>query len=90
MKSNTVNLFPQDCASGYYRVRNNRYLGTCVPCDCNRYSFQCDPETGVCLNCRANTAGDRCDQCAEGYYGDPLSSIPCLPCPCPLTVDPNQ
>ncbi|XP_022090462.1 basement membrane-specific heparan sulfate proteoglycan core protein-like isoform X3 [Acanthaster planci] len=80
----------EECASGYYRVRNNRYLGTCEPCECNRYSYQCDPETGVCINCRANTAGDQCDQCAEGYYGDPLSSIPCLPCPCPLTVDPNQ
>ncbi|XP_038076283.1 basement membrane-specific heparan sulfate proteoglycan core protein-like isoform X2 [Patiria miniata] len=80
----------ENCASGYYRVRNNRYLGTCEACDCNRYSYECDADTGVCINCRANTAGNKCDQCAEGYYGDPLSAIPCLPCPCPLTVDPNQ
>ncbi|XP_071805292.1 basement membrane-specific heparan sulfate proteoglycan core protein-like isoform X3 [Asterias amurensis] len=78
------------CDSGYYRVRDNRYLGSCQPCECNGYSVQCDAETGACLNCRANTAGNRCDQCAEGYFGDPLSSIPCMPCPCPLTIDPNQ
>lgn len=24
-----------------------------------------------------------CDQCAEGYYGDPFHLDGCQPCPCP-------
>lgn len=39
-------------------------------------------------NCRDNTAGDRCEQCAAGYYQDRARR--CLPCPCPLTMSPNQ
>ena len=34
-------------------------------------------------NCRENTAGDHCDLCATGYYGDPSTPAGCLPCQCP-------
>ncbi|VDN24253.1 unnamed protein product [Dibothriocephalus latus] len=58
------------------------YKRVCVPCNCNGKSDQCDPQTGHCLNCKHNTAGPHCDQCAPGYYLDPGSDS-CQPCECP-------
>ena len=34
---------------GYTRGEGGLYLGSCVPCDCNGLSQECDPETGTCL-----------------------------------------
>ena len=35
-------------------------------------------------NCREHTAGDHCDICATGHYGDPmLPNSFCRPCQCP-------
>uniref|UniRef100_A0A3P8UVT8 Laminin, beta 2-like n=1 Tax=Cynoglossus semilaevis TaxID=244447 RepID=A0A3P8UVT8_CYNSE len=56
---------------------------SCRPCQCNGHADHCDQRTGVCVNCRDNTGGDKCD-CASGYYGNPvLGSGHCRPCPCP-------
>ena len=38
----------QSCAPGFYRVQRGRYLGECIPCNCNGHSNDCDAETGVC------------------------------------------
>lgn len=42
-------------------------------------------ETGVCTACSHNTKGEHCDECADGYYGDPKlgSGSQCTACPCP-------
>ncbi|XP_066260113.1 basement membrane-specific heparan sulfate proteoglycan core protein isoform X1 [Euwallacea similis] len=61
----------EDCAFGYTRSDEGIYLELCVPCECNGYSNECDPETGVCRNCRNNTAGDQCDQCLPGFTREP-------------------
>ncbi|EAL39720.3 AGAP007849-PA, partial [Anopheles gambiae str. PEST] len=84
----------QNPGPGYYRHRLpivdlewatiDDMIGKVVPCGCNGRSEECDPETGVCLNCRNNTGGEHCERCAEGFYGDPNLGQ-CSPCPCPET-----
>ncbi|KAK6175562.1 hypothetical protein SNE40_014001 [Patella caerulea] len=82
----------EQCAAGFYRVNRGRYLGECVPCNCNGHSNDCNPVTGQCQNCRDYTTGPYCDQCKEGYAGNPRRGTPndCQACPCPLTVASNQ
>lgn len=37
----------------------------------------------VCTGCPLGYIGDHCEQCDDGYYGDPLElGSKCLPCPC--------
>ncbi|XP_066985998.1 basement membrane-specific heparan sulfate proteoglycan core protein [Macrobrachium rosenbergii] len=60
----------EDCAIGYTRSLSGLHLGTCIPCECNDHSEECDPEDGICTNCRDNTAGDFCDECALGFNRD--------------------
>lgn len=57
----------------------------CRPCQCNGNADTCDPLTGVCKDCKDNTAGDFCERCEDSYYGDPRVGIriPCRPCLCP-------
>ncbi|KAG5280371.1 hypothetical protein AALO_G00088350 [Alosa alosa] len=79
----------QACGSGQYREWTGPFKGLCVPCSCNRHSHQCDPFTGRCLDCQHNTAGDHCQHCAEGYYGDAAQRT-CKLCPCPFSVPSNS
>nr|XP_012147088.1 PREDICTED: laminin subunit alpha-2 isoform X4 [Megachile rotundata]XP_012147089.1 PREDICTED: laminin subunit alpha-2 isoform X4 [Megachile rotundata] len=82
----------QDPSIGYYRWYKNTtvtstividLVGEARRCQCNGRSEICDRETGHCLNCRGNTAGPRCDVCADSFYGHP--DFGCKPCPCPQT-----
>lgn len=88
----------ETCAPGFYRVHSEPggrtpgpTLGTCVPCQCNGHSSQCDPETSVCQNCQHHTTGDFCERCALGYYGI-VRGLPndCQPCACPLISPSNN
>ncbi|XP_067302205.1 basement membrane-specific heparan sulfate proteoglycan core protein isoform X7 [Pseudorasbora parva] len=82
----------QDCAPGYSRTGGGLYLGHCEPCECNSHSDSCHPETGLCTSCQHNTKGELCEQCADGFFGDPTAGTPedCQPCACPGTDPDNQ
>ncbi|XP_015607311.1 laminin subunit alpha-1 [Cephus cinctus] len=81
----------QDPSVGFYRWYNNStatstividLIGQARRCQCNGRSEICDKETGYCLDCRHNTAGNHCDVCADSFYGHPDFGG-CKPCPCP-------
>uniref|UniRef100_A0A670K0Z6 Heparan sulfate proteoglycan 2 n=1 Tax=Podarcis muralis TaxID=64176 RepID=A0A670K0Z6_PODMU len=82
----------QDCAAGYTRTGGGLYLGHCALCECNGHSDSCHPETGACSSCLHHAAGEFCEKCAPGFYGDATAGTPedCQPCACPLTDPENQ
>lgn len=74
----------EKCDFGYTRAAGESgHYRRCVPCECNNHGSQCDPETGVCV-CKDNTTGRNCEECLEGFYGNPTRGKPddCKPCPC--------
>ncbi|XP_053427342.1 laminin subunit alpha-3 isoform X2 [Nycticebus coucang] len=74
----------QGCSPGYYRHNKGLYTGRCLPCNCNGHSNRCQDASGICINCQHNTAGDHCERCKEGHYGDAVHGS-CRACPCPHT-----
>lgn len=84
--ANYTGLSCQLCSPGFTRTSS----GSCELCQCNGLSFDCDPETGACLNCSGSSTGPSCEVCRSGTYGDPAAGVDCLPCPCPLTSTAGQ
>uniref|UniRef100_A0A8D2MKP5 Laminin, alpha 3 n=1 Tax=Zonotrichia albicollis TaxID=44394 RepID=A0A8D2MKP5_ZONAL len=60
------------------------FAGRCVPCNCNGNSNRCQDGTGKCIDCQYNTAGEKCEHCKDGYFGDATQGS-CRECPCPYT-----
>ncbi|XP_042299302.1 laminin subunit alpha-3-like [Sceloporus undulatus] len=74
----------QECSPGFYRENKGLLTGRCVPCNCNGNANRCIDGSGICINCQHNTAGEKCEHCKEGYFGD-ASQGNCRVCRCPYT-----
>nr|XP_025742630.1 laminin subunit alpha-3-like [Callorhinus ursinus] len=72
----------QGCSPGHYRDNKGPYTGRCVPCNCNGHSSRCQDGSGICINCQHNTAGEHCERCREGHYGNAIQGS-CSVCLCP-------
>ncbi|XP_018532089.1 laminin subunit alpha-3 isoform X4 [Lates calcarifer] len=84
---NTAGDRCERCKEGYY---GNAAQRTCRVCPCpfsvptNSFAVGCKEVFGdfQCI-CRTGYTGERCERCAPGYYGDPLTSGgSCKPCNC--------
>ncbi|KAL9868319.1 laminin subunit alpha-3 isoform 2-T2 [Geothlypis trichas] len=74
----------QECGIGFYRENKGLFAGRCVPCNCNGNSNRCQDGTGECIDCQYHTAGEKCQHCKDGYFGDATQGS-CRECPCPYT-----
>lgn len=79
------------CSDGYFGDPQGRFgpKKNCTLCDCNQNIDanaigNCDTTSGECLKCIYNTGGQKCDQCLEGFWGNPLASPRgnCQQCEC--------
>ncbi|XP_068196189.1 laminin subunit alpha-3-like isoform X2 [Antennarius striatus] len=86
-KFNTAGDRCERCIDGYY---GSAALRRCRVCPCpfslpgNSFAIGCREVFGdfQCI-CRAGYTGDKCESCAPGYYGDPLTlGGKCQPCNC--------
>ncbi|XP_067840665.1 laminin subunit alpha-2 isoform X6 [Heptranchias perlo] len=74
------------CSEGFFG-RPSKPGGSCQPCQCHgnldlSVPGSCNSLTGECLRCIEGTAGQVCDQCAEGFFGDAVVARNCRPCEC--------
>ncbi|XP_014845866.1 PREDICTED: laminin subunit alpha-3-like isoform X1 [Poecilia mexicana] len=86
-KDNTAGDRCERCKDGYFGSAAQR---TCRLCPCpfsvssNSFAVSCGDVLGdIQCTCKPGYTGVRCENCAPGYYGDPL--IPggnCQPCNC--------
>lgn len=75
------------CADNYYG-HPELPDGSCTPCDCNNKvdllkTGNCDPHTGVCLQCLFETSGKHCETCKPDFYRTHPDEM-CKKCDCHL------
>ncbi|MGH0140402.1 UNVERIFIED_CONTAM: hypothetical protein FKN15_011079 [Acipenser sinensis] len=97
-RDNTSGDKCERCISGYY---GNPVLGSgeqCRPCPCpdgpnsgRHFASSCHQDNRnrqVICNCNQGYTGPRCDECAPGFYGNPLQpGGRCQPCQCNNNID---
>ncbi|XP_063216579.1 laminin subunit alpha-1 [Bacillus rossius redtenbacheri] len=91
---NTTGAKCEECLPGFYGDATIGTPSDCQPCACplpdpaNNFSPTCerrgsDGRSYVCTACPVGFAGDHCEQCGDGYHGNPrLPGSACRPCEC--------
>ncbi|XP_071947989.1 laminin subunit gamma-1-like [Antedon mediterranea] len=85
----------QRCSKGYYGVATRGNREDCLPCPCPDQSECMQDSLGevICIRCPEGYIGNRCDVCADGYYGDPAGhngpASRCNRCTCGGNIDSN-
>uniref|UniRef100_A0A670IF73 Laminin subunit alpha 3 n=1 Tax=Podarcis muralis TaxID=64176 RepID=A0A670IF73_PODMU len=82
--SSTLKFHRTPLFKGFYRENSGLLTGRCVPCNCHGNANRCLDGSGICINCQHNTAGEKCERCKEGYFGDATQRT-CRACRCPFT-----
>ena len=74
----------ESCSEGYFGdpTGDTGIPTGCSDCLCNgninsNLPGNCNVTTGVCLQCINNTAGNMCERCANGYFGDAIIAKNC-------------
>ena len=74
----------ESCSAGFFGdpTGENGFPTGCSGCLCNGnidsdLPNSCNTMTGICLQCINNTAGDMCERCADGFYGDAIIAKNC-------------
>ncbi|ESP05355.1 hypothetical protein LOTGIDRAFT_227981 [Lottia gigantea] len=89
------------CIDGFYGDPRRGSQDDCQPCACpllnqqNNFADQCVYSPTLenrfdyqCLRCREGHTGKHCEQCAAGYYGNPMMRGGyCKPCSCSGNID---
>ncbi|GAB6026920.1 laminin beta [Chamberlinius hualienensis] len=86
------------CENGFFGDPRSGFNIPCRPCPCpgvlgegHNFGATCllDARTqNVICNCQEGYAGDRCDRCANNYYGNPeVSGGQCQQCQCNNNID---
>ncbi|NWX99807.1 LAMB4 protein, partial [Nothoprocta ornata] len=91
-KENVEGTRCDKCRPNYYGLSSNDPLG-CQPCNCDPSGTlpfsSCDAVTGECL-CQRRATGQRCHECAPGYWGLGKSLYGCSPCDCDIGGSQNN
>ncbi|XP_021510381.2 laminin subunit gamma-3 isoform X2 [Meriones unguiculatus] len=84
------------CMPGFYGNAFSGHADDCQPCPCpGQSACTTIPDSGevVCTHCPAGQRGRRCENCEDGFFGDPLglsgTPQPCRRCRCSGNVDLN-
>ncbi|XP_047424502.1 basement membrane-specific heparan sulfate proteoglycan core protein isoform X3 [Mugil cephalus] len=84
---NTVGPRCERCQAGYYGNPLTGGAQACQPCPCpgtasnNQFTSSCRLDSDgqpTCNNCPPGYTGRRCERCAAGYIGNPLSGQGCI------------
>ena len=74
----------ESCSRGYFGdpTGENGPPSGCSDCLCNgninsSLPNSCNTASGICLQCVNNAAGDMCERCADGYFGDAIIAKNC-------------
>ncbi|XP_028412186.1 laminin subunit alpha-like, partial [Dendronephthya gigantea] len=91
-QDNTAGPKCDKCVEGFYGDPTTGEADACQRCPCpnssKNYATSCFQELDGSFNCtcREGYTGKLCDECADGYYGDPLTTG-CKPCECNNNID---